>query len=420
MEPERKKKSNSKRQYLPDLETKATEIYESLRVLNFEDVEDQDKSGVTLSAETLAHVSCNPGAQWKNFLTVFAFMVNDLRSEPFLVSDLDDPSSLCNTIFLILKELGFDSDFPASALRTGFGKEVIEVLLFLKEKALETENYVFGEPQVAQTLQFEDIKIDIEADLELLEEKTEDLDSSSEISEHLEAQSEQGNSGRSKCSIPNKKILLKNDALQNYKKALVLDNKWKKEVAKNSAVLLRLTKKGVYSKVMKSNWALHLSSSSKSGRNLTKLKRDLTERTNGVGQILEQDIEFVKEKEIDLNMTNKEICSAWQSASKDEKVMLELEANIASEVEDLNGEMLCLTNELEQVKEKMDKRSNMVSDTKPLKELKDSIGQLQREIKVFDIEMQVITHTLNTYYIETRARKLKLTPNDKFTQGYLY
>merc|ERR1712203_900193 len=76
----------------------------------------------------------------------------------------------------------------------------------------------------------------------------------------------------------------------------------------------------------------------------------------------------------------------------------------------LSNELKIVVEELEEVKGKMDERSNTVTDTAPIVKMKDAFKRLRADTRQLEVRIGVVSHTL-------MQAKLRQRPQDDRKQG---
>merc|ERR1711998_747509 len=86
---------------------------------------------------------------------------------------------------------------------------------------------------------------------------------------------------------------------------------------------------------------------------------------------------------------------------------------IESTVGDLTAMADSISEQLEEVKSTMSDRSNSMTDSQPLKQIKDALTRIKNEIKTFELRIGVVNHTLMQAKLKTGKRVSRRTEGAK-------
>lgn len=83
--------------------------------------------------------------QMTYFQELFIFLMRQAGYD-FIIDKYDDPTTVTSKMVVELKGIGFEADFSAVKLRSGYGEAVVEVLDYLCDRILNSQGFQFLNP----------------------------------------------------------------------------------------------------------------------------------------------------------------------------------------------------------------------------------------------------------------------------------
>ena len=114
------------------------DLVERLKALDYESKFCETTGSRQISRSHFAFETANRDGQFKLFLQLVAWLLNEARADAeFEIEEYDDPNTSVTKMMLALKSTGFAMEVSTMKLKQGFGEAVLSVLGYLCDKALK-------------------------------------------------------------------------------------------------------------------------------------------------------------------------------------------------------------------------------------------------------------------------------------------
>jgi len=361
---------------------KAENILEKLKCLDY-DIEFCSKKGFTPFTRTyFTEPASNAGSQWSGLIAVFTWLVKQTGND-FSVDKYDDPSTSANKMILVLKQVGFQSDFPVSRLKQGWGEAVCNVLDFLADKALKSKKFKFGDPIYPETDGFEEAQVDDDADLGCADIEDEAIESEEEDALYTEnSRSEAGEQKRDSEIESKQNSILEASQTPEFQQA------WRAEVERVGPRLKQQLP------VTGNEWRSHLDQTKKHDEAIQQLLPNCTKQLVQINSDLSQSLEKISSKEKLIAASFEHISKEFQQVQGRLVQVTSQYENTNETVERLSAELSTVSDSLEELKGNMDSRGNSMVDTSPLQKIRAALTKLKGEVKQMELQIGVVGHSL--------------------------
>ena len=124
-----------------------------------------------------------------------------------------------------------------------------------------------------------------------------------------------------------------------------------------------------------------------------------------VGAQVKEAVEKVKTKEKYINAQFEGLKKEYADQREALKAVEAKHGTIESTVGDLTAMADSISEQLDEVKSTMSDRSNSMTDSQPLKHIKDALNRIKKEISTFELRIGVVNHTLMQAKLKTGKRQ---------------
>lgn len=371
---------------------KMENVVDKLKVLNYEELWCQAKGAGPLSRWHFAMPAANASVQFALFLDISSWLMTVATDDPtfFRIDKFDDPNTSVNKMMLSLRKLEFGLDFPASKLKTANGDAVVDVLDFLTDKALSAKDFQWGKPIYAEENDMEEAEADDEADVgEIVDDVdvVEEQDAIfSEAAEVGEASIEQSTHQMIAGSI---------DPVD-----------WQAELERVGPRLK--VSAGVGGK----EWRAHIQQTRKHEATIQVVLPDARGQLEAMGSQVKEAVEKVRTKEKYINAQFESLKAEYSQVKEHLRGVETQHGSITGNVNDLTSMANSISEQLDEVKSTMSDRSNSMTDSQPLKQIKDALVKIKADVKTFELRIGVVGHTLMQAKLKTGKRISKKGDKD--------
>ncbi|CAD7972984.1 unnamed protein product [Amoebophrya sp. A120] len=356
------------------------EIVDMLQLLDY-DGKGQfcDKEMMPMPRSYFSGAAPNAALQFKYFAQLCAWLFRRLQIEPTW-GKYDDPQTICTNLCVLLKDAGVAGSESVSPqkLKQGYGESVLGILHSLVKLTLQRANFRYNQPQYPDEALADEAEVDDDAQGSDIEEE-EGLQHNDE-EEFFPMTDERNNAGA---------MLEESDTFEGVMEATIDPQQW----------ALELERVGPKLKVagMEQNskeWRAHLSQ--------TKSYQEVIDETfpeaRGGLENLHKELHSLSER-----MRNKEafINSQFDHRALEFRNRQEELTQVTRQYNELNEgvmnlqiELKGVTEELDEVKGRMESLSTTVTDTAPIVKIKDAFQKLRAETRQIEVKIGVVGHTL--------------------------
>ena len=124
-----------------------------------------------------------------------------------------------------------------------------------------------------------------------------------------------------------------------------------------------------------------------------------------MGAQVKEAVEKVKTKEKYINAQFEGLKKEYADQREALKAVEARHGTIEGTVGDLTSMADSISEQLEEVKSTMSDRSNSMTDSQPLKHIKDALNRIKKEISTFELRIGVVNHTLMQAKLKTGKRQ---------------
>ena len=362
------------------------DVVEKLRLLNYEEEFCAAKDMEPFHRAFFAIGNSNPSVQFMKFISLVQWLAQSCNVD-FSVDQYDDAGSSINQVMLVLRNMGFSLDFPASKLRQGYGDAACIVLDFLADRALATRGFNFSKPRILPEPMAEEAEADDGADVDAEEDIPDEVESEDEeevlYSEVVRAERKE-ELDESVCGKLDSDI----DPVE-----------WKTELERVGPRLkVRLGHGG-------KEWRTHIEHTKKHEQvikdNLPEAQKQLARIADNVRSSLDR----VSAKERYMNNQFDGIVQDYKKIQAQLTEVQSRHSDAGGAVGELQNELQSISERLDEVKSSMEERNSSVTDTSPLVRIKKALQKLKQEIKQMELRVGVLCHTLMQAKLRSRSSR---------------
>ena len=365
---------------------KMENVIDKLKVLDYEEKYLAVKGVEPISRWAFAMPAPNASVQFALFLDVSSWLMTEIMNDPsfFKIDKFDDPNTSVNKMMLALRKLEFGLDFPASKLKAANGEPVVDVLDFLTDKALASAHFVWGRPNYAEEADVEEAEADDDAD-------------AGEIADEIEAEAEV--EAVFSESVDKGEESMMEQSAHHMIAGSIDPVEWQSELERVGP-RLKLGQ-GLGGK----EWRAHIQQTRKHESTIQVVLPEARGQLEAMGAQVKEAVEKVKTKEKYINAQFEGLKKEYADQREALKAVEARHGTIEGTVGDLTSMADSISEQLEEVKSTMSDRSNSMTDSQPLKHIKDALNRIKKEISTFELRIGVVNHTLMQAKLKTGKRQ---------------
>ncbi|CBN74635.1 conserved unknown protein [Ectocarpus siliculosus] len=307
------------------------------------------------------------------------------------VDKYDDPNTAVNKLMLALTGMGFDLNFPANRLKQAYGEAACSVLNFLTDKALSATGFVWRRPVYAAEDAAEEAEPVDDCDMA-------DIADEAEVEE--EQEDEQDFSDLIKAEEDDDMGV--NDSQAAMLEAKVDPVEWKRELERVGPKLK------MAASAAGKEWRGHVEQTKKHEEAIQAALPVTTTQLALIGTEVTESVEKMRVKERFINNQHDGLREEYVQLHDELKAVELKHQTTSGSVGELTESLSALSDELQELKEKMDSKGDAMSEASPLVSIKQALQQIKAEIKTFDLRIGVVSHTL----LSTKIRRSKGTASE--------
>eukprot|EP00752_Nemacystus_decipiens_P004581 g4181.t1 len=331
----------------------------------------------------------NASLQWRSFQEISSWLINlgagNGRNDFFKVDKYDDPNTAVNKLMLALTGMGFDLNFPANRLKQAYGEAACSVLNFLSDKALASSGFVWRRPVYAAEEAAEEAEPVDDCDMADIadEAEVEDEEEEHDFSElHKADEDDDIGISDSQAAMLETKI----DPVE-----------WKRELERVGPRLK------MAASAAGKEWRGHVGQTKKHEEAIQAALPVTNTQLALIGTEVTESVEKMRVKERFINSQHDGLREEYQQLHDELKAVELKHQTTNGSVGELTESLSALSDELQELKEKMDSKGDAMSEASPLVSIKQALQQIKAEIKTFDLRIGVVSHTL----LSTKIRRGK-------------
>jgi estrogen-related receptor beta like 1 len=384
------------------------------------------KNQLPVSKMYFTEPAANASSQWAALVALVSWTISESGTE-FKVDKYDDPNTTANKLMLVLKQLGYEADFPVSRLKQSYGEAVCSVLDFLATRLMKAKNVKLGDPVYPETDGFEEAEVDEVADLgaseEVADEAVESEDEDALYSESVRGTGAGADRGAGAGSSSAQAGALgssqggfgggwlggaarrgpggagdesKAQEEDSKKEAGILEGEQSAEFqATWRAELERVAPRLKRDVVASGNeWRAHLQQVKECEATLSQLLPDAKLKLTQINRELSETLERIGSKEAFLGNNFEAAAVEYRKVQEQLKLVQQQHEQRSQVVDKLSAELSEVTEALDGLKGDMDSRGNSMTDTSPLQKVRKALAKLKAEIKDMELRIGVVGHSL--------------------------
>lgn len=390
---------------------------EKLRCLNYETLFVRKLQQRPVSRHEFVLPAQNAGLQFNHYIQLIKWILSQIisnnlsNSAPMPTQNLtptpslsassefqnvdvyDDPNVIAQKLMLALRELEYDINFPITKLKQPYGEVATSILNFLADLALEKKGFEFMEPRYITAERNDrvgdydsghkdgddDDDVIVTDDEETFEDSNDSIELCYEITDF---------------ENNNNLILSQSEATYGMISTKIDPIEWKMEIERVSPALDIQFDEDGDEQNCNFNWRRQI--------NLALTENEIIfaeiERSNDVFERLSREsnrfLEMIEFKERTINDKFKHITDQYKMLCGKKDKFEEKRKDAMSSLDEINVEMASLSKKLSKMREKVDEKGNMMTDTSPLVQIKTTLKDIKAEIRDYDLQIGILEHNL--------------------------
>eukprot|EP00658_Telonema_sp_P-2_P062230 TRINITY_DN508_c0_g2_i1.p1 TRINITY_DN508_c0_g2~~TRINITY_DN508_c0_g2_i1.p1 ORF type:complete len:427 (+),score=139.43 TRINITY_DN508_c0_g2_i1:60-1340(+) len=368
---------------------------EKMKLLNYEANFCRARNMKPLTRTYFAMPSSNPSEQLYTFTSLVHWLLTQLGAHFDAPEPHDNPNAVAGVILQQLRQAGLPSDFPPAKVKQGQGEAVLQILESVCDAVLEANHFSWARPAHKADEYDDEAEVDDEAELdggiddEAVVEEEEGL--------YMDGLASPGFGGGAESPGVDREIL----------ESAIPAAQWKMELERVAPQL-----KAIQS-VDHKEWRAHLEQtktlSDKMVSGVPKSREALSRLSGEVSDGLEE----IQKSERRMNSNFEHLLSDFKNRSSETVESKQQYEQVLGVVSDLTNNLQSISEELDEVKNKMEDRGSSMTDTSPVITMKKSLTQVKQDSKLMDIRIGVAQHAL----LQARLAK-HASANAKPIQGF--
>ncbi|XP_076250955.1 intraflagellar transport protein 57 homolog [Rhynchophorus ferrugineus] len=335
-------------------------------------------------------VTKNSGEQFYLFTLLAAWLIRKCGKTFDPPQEDDDPNATIEKIINEVKTAGLQSDFSISKLKQGVGENVVNILFFLANAAINKQHILIEKPKPPEEKEEETETIDDESELNL-----------DRVEEEMIAAYSDDSDDENLFRLDNIKPL-KTELQQIDLKNHVDEESWKLEVER-VLPMLKVTIKNE-----NRDWRSHLEQMKNYETSINESLAPTKMQLEKLYKEVSSTVDKIGNREKYLNRELDGVLDTYRALQDQLSKIKEKYKSISSGVAERNRELNKLNDRVETIKQQMEARGNSMTDGTPLVNIKKSVSKIKAEI----IDMDVRIGVLDCLLLQTKIREEKQIEND--------
>ncbi|KAL1505259.1 hypothetical protein ABEB36_004861 [Hypothenemus hampei] len=314
----------------------------------------------------------NSGEQFYLFSVLAAWLIKKIGKHFETPQEYDDPNSTIEKIIKEAKELGMQVDFSSNKLKQGVGDQVVNILDYLANVAIQKQQVVLEKPQLSEEMEEETEIIDDESELNL-----------DKVEEEMIAAYSDDSDEENVFQLDNFKTA-KQPLHEINPQNNVDEESWKLEVER-VLPLLKITIKNE-----SRDWRAHLEQMKAYKNSINETLGPTKTHLEKLHQEISSTLEKIGSREKYLNRELENVMDNYRTLQNQLSQLKDKYKNISTGVAERNRELNTLNDRVESIKHQMEERGSSMTDGTPLVNIKKSIAKLRAEITDMDVRIGVL------------------------------
>jgi len=160
-------------------------------------------------------------------------------------------------------------------------------------------------------------------------------------------------------------------------------------------------------------WRAHIQQTRKHEQTIQVVLPEAKGQLEAMGTQVKDAVDKVRSKEKYINAQFEQVKHEYAQQRDALKQVENRHSTIESTVADLTSLSDSIAEQLEEAKATIADRNNSMTDSQPLKEIKDALSRIKTEIKTFELRIGVVNHTLMQAKLKTGKRVSRRTDGAK-------
>eukprot|EP00296_Roombia_truncata_P000055 JP435713.1.p1 GENE.JP435713.1~~JP435713.1.p1 ORF type:complete len:425 (+),score=92.54 JP435713.1:80-1276(+) len=349
------------------------DLLEKLKILNYEKKLLGPKNLKPIIKSYFAVQSSNPNEQFYYFTSLVSWLMGLCGHNFPAPQQYDDPNATAANILMELKQMDAPYDYSQAKLKQAHGDAVCTILSALADRALQKSGFVFNKP-VYQTNEYEEEAPVAEDDEEC--DLVDDVAAGSDDDEEL------------MFSDLAKKTLVEADLAPAKIVSKVDPAAWLLELERVTPLLK------VQMQPDNKEWRSHVELTRELDTVITSSLPDTKDALERISAAVLKALDGIATREKYINSHYEHLIHEYKGTQEKLQETQNMYNNNNHAVTSLTNELARISEELEEIKSKMDDAGSSKTNTAPLQRMKNAMAKLTTELKEMELRIGTVEHTL--------------------------
>jgi len=349
---------------------------EKLKLLNYESQFCRVRNTKPLNRTYFAMPSSNPSEQLYCFTSLAHWLLSMLGANFSQPEPHDNPNAVAGVILQELRQAGLPCDFPPAKVKQGQGDAVLQILDSICDAVLENQHFSWARPAHRPDEYDDEAEVDDQAELDgaiddqAIVEEEEGL--------YMDGLPSPGFGGVQDSPAVDREIL----------ESAIPAAQWKMELERVGPQLKAFTN------VDHKEWRAHLEQSKTLREKMAESVPQSKEALARLASEVHSGLDEIKKSERRMNTNFEHLLSDFKNRSSETVEGKQQYEQVLTVVNELTNKLQSISEDLDEVKNKMEDRGSSMTDTSPVIMMKKSLTQVKHDSKLMDIRMGVAQHAI--------------------------
>merc|ERR1711907_117178 len=324
--------------------------------------------------------SSNPSEQLFSFTSMAHWLLSMLGRNFSAPEPHDNPNAVAGVILQELRGANLPCDYPPAKVKQGHGDVVLQILDCLCDAVLEAKHFSWARPAHKPDEYDDEAELDGDIIDEAVVEEEEGL--------YMDGLSPPGYAGAEEIKPPVDREIME---------SAIPVAQWKMELERVGPQLKQM--QGSDHK----EWRTHLDQTKQLRDNMNTVSGTSKEGLSRLASDVHEGLEELRKSERRMNSNFEHLLADFKSKSSETVEGKQQYEQVLGVVGDLTNRLQSISEELDEVKNKMEDRGSSMTDTSPVIKMKKSLAQVKHDAKLMDVRIGVAQHAL----LQARLQKQK-------------
>jgi len=367
-------------------------MIEKVKLLDYEVNFCSARNMKPLNKTYFAMPSSNPSEQLFCFTSLAHWLLGMVGRNFSAPEPHDNPNAVAGVILQELRGANLPCDYPPAKVKQGHGEVVLQILDCLCDAVLEAQHFSWARPAHKPDEYDDEAEVDDQAELdggitdEAIVEEEEGL--------YMDGLSSPGFTAGDDAKPPVDREIIE---------SAIPVAQWKMELERVGPQLKQM--QGTDHK----EWRTHLEQTKQLRDNMAAVVPSSKEGLTRLAGDVHEGLEELRKSERRMNSNFEHLLADFKNKSSETVEGKQQYDQVLTVVSDLTNRLQSISEELDEVKNKMEDRGSSMTDTSPVIKMKKSLAQVKHDAKQMDVRIGVAQHAL----LQARLQKQKYGHNSQ-------